>query len=103
MKLTQEQIEQIETLAGVGYSLEHIAVFLEVDVKAFVLLAKKNDSQIYRAINRGVLQAEYEVNKSTLDSAKSGSATQTQRLDKIQYALKVEEAKRRIFYEPEEL
>ncbi len=103
MKFTQEQIEQIEDLAGVGYSSEHIAVFLEVDVPAFVLLAKEQNSQIYRAIKRGMLQAEYLVNKSTLDSAKSGNATQTQRLDKIQYALKVEEAKRRIFYEPEGL
>lgn len=98
LDLTNEQYEQIESMASVLYTSDKMAIFLGVDVNEFVELANNNDSAIYRAIKRGQLMSEYDINLNSLVSAKAGNATQMQRLDKIRSLNEFEAHKRKVIY-----
>ena len=95
---SEDEKEALVELAALGNTPEEIAVFLEVDVERFVSIANNRTSELFRLIVGSRMQAKHEVNSATLTSAKGGNATQTQRLDKVQYAMHFEREKRRIFY-----
>lgn len=95
---SEEEKMALVELASLGHEPEEIAVFMEVDVDKFVSIANDRTSELFRVIVGSRMQAKFMVNKATMVSAQGGNATQTQRLDKVQYAMHFEREKRRIFY-----
>lgn len=87
MELSEEQKEEIEALAGLRFSPEIIAVIMEIDVAIFLkeygyseeeirkILNKYNaQSELFKTVEKGRLQAEAELRKSIFDMAKAGSS-----------------------------
>lgn len=76
--LSDEQLEDVENLAAVNYSPEKIALYLDLDKKAFLQHYYNHLSEVRMAYDKGQLQAEYLVNLKQLELAKSGNITAAQ-------------------------
>jgi len=80
----KDQSQIIEELAGLNYTPEEIAMYLDIPEKEFVGLYNDKGSYVRYHYERGILIARAEVDMQTLESAKSGNITASQRLDKVQ-------------------
>ncbi len=79
-----EQTEEVEQLAGLNYTPEEIAMYLEIPRDLFMKEFNDKESKIRFHFERGILVARAKVDIETLESAKNGNITAAQRLDKIQ-------------------
>ena len=55
IRLAQEELEQLENLAGSGYSLEQIAMYLQVPKADFIAEYFDLDSLVHYHYQRGIL------------------------------------------------
>ena len=67
-------ITEVETYASLMFSIEEIAVILEVDPVQLVDLLEDQDNPVFRAFQRGRLKREAEVRKGIFDLAQNGSS-----------------------------
>lgn len=74
MELTQQQLQEIEALAGVFFPLKKIAIVLELDAKALSKAYENEGSAVYQAVERGKLTQEAELRKVIFTLAKGGSS-----------------------------
>ena len=58
MELSEEQIKQIEYLAGLFYTPKQIAVMVDVVVKEFAAAVQYEDSLVYKAYWKGRYEAD---------------------------------------------
>lgn len=97
MKFTDEQLKEIEQLAGINYSVRQIAMYFEFD-KAELQKEFEDKESVFRYhYDRGQLIAQAEIDKATLESAKKGNITAQLRYDKKLKDLTIKQAKERIF------
>lgn len=94
----QDKIEELEDLAGIGYTPKKIALYFGVNEDMFMREFMMPGSALRYHYNKGALVAEAKEAIETLKSAKSGNATQGQRLDKKRYQLRFEELKEKHIY-----
>jgi hypothetical protein len=78
MKLLEEDLQQIEELAGCHYGPREIAVYLGAPVKLFMEAWLDKGSAIRESYDRGLLIAQAEIDLATLKSAKGGNLTAAQ-------------------------
>lgn len=78
LKFSEEEFTQIEDLAANNYSPEKIALYLDVDKKAFMALWFNKQSDVRHHYNRGQLVAEFEVNNKQKELAVAGNITAAQ-------------------------
>ena len=78
LKFSDEEYTAIHNLAGCNYSPEKIAVYLEVDKKAFLQLWYDLDSEVRKSYERGKLVAEFNINNKQKELAESGNITAAQ-------------------------
>lgn len=77
MNLTEEQLREIEQLAGLFFSPAEIMINLEIplhledEFRDIILL--KNDNPIFKAYNKGRITAEVELRQSIKQAALNGS------------------------------
>lgn len=90
--------EEYESLAGVGFSPEKIAMYFEINEDEFMYYFLQEGSPLKYKYNRGLLIHQGKEAIVTLQSAQGGNATQAQRLDKIRRTIDFEEHKKRIIY-----
>lgn len=103
LKLSDEELEQIEQLAGAGYSPERIAMYLGVAKKDFMAEWFKVDSAVDYHYKRGVLLVEAESGIKLGENAKAGNITAFQELRKLQESITIENIKKRTIYGEEEI
>lgn len=72
-QINEIDIEQLEQMAGLHFSIRELALIFKVDLEFFELAADDEDHPVYFAINRGRLMAEAEVRKAAFTLAKNGS------------------------------
>lgn len=101
IRLSDEELEQLEDLAGAGYSLEQIAMYLDVPKSDFIAEYFDLDSLIHYHYQRGVLKVDAEAGMKLAENAKSGNITAHQQLEKIRWAQYVAREKKRIIYSQE--
>ena len=77
-KFSDEEYTAIHDLAGCNYSPEKIALFLEVDKKAFMQLWFDAASEVRRHYERGKLVAEFNINNKQKELAEKGNITAAQ-------------------------
>lgn len=75
MDFTAEHYEQIELLAGIGYTLAQIARFFKINGNWVQHEYNREDSDLRFHYDRGVLLAHAETEMKLLESAKSGNLT----------------------------
>lgn len=95
---TFEDLETISNLAAVNYSPSEIALYLQVNKRAFKLELDNPDSLVREAYDRGQLLAKFEIDNAMLEAAKKGNLTATQIYDKHSEANKLEQLKNKYIY-----
>ena len=98
IRLAQEELEQLENLAGAGYSLEQIAMYLDVPKAAFIAEYFDLESLVHYHYQRGILMVDAEAGMKLAENAKSGNITAHQQLVNIRRAQFVAREKKRIIY-----
>jgi hypothetical protein len=73
MKLTEEQLNAIEELAGFFMQPTEIAIIIEVDEFEFLEELKNKDSFVYKNFHKGILKSVVKLRKTQLDFALKGS------------------------------
>ena len=98
IRLSQEQLEQLEDLASAGYSIDKCALYLEVSAKE--LQAEYNDPEsfVYYHYRRGLFVTEAEGAMNLAKKEAEGNLTAIQQMDKIRRRQFVESEKKRILY-----
>lgn len=84
MHLTQEQLDEVTTMAQLFYSPSDIAINIEVDPEEFALAISAQHNEIYKAYRRGWLTSDIKLRKSIMASAENGSNPAQQMLRQIQ-------------------
>lgn len=99
MRLSEQELSTIEQMAGCNYGPDDIALFLQVDKKAFNKCWNDKDSEIREAYDRGVLIAKYDVHLKQKENAQSGNITAAQIFLKESKALTNQQILKRVLYE----
>ena len=68
----------VHDLAGCNYSPEKIALYLDVDKKAFLQLWSNSESEVRLAYERGKLVSEFNINNKQKELAEKGNITAAQ-------------------------
>lgn len=74
----EEQLKEIEHLAGLCFTIRQIATILNVNADELAEEYSNTESDVRTHYNRGSLIAESQIRKSIFDLAKSGSAASQQ-------------------------
>ena len=96
--ITPVLLKEIETLSAINYSFKQMALYLNLPLKLFIEEAKTQDSEIWDAIQRGELQADFDIQKKILDNAVSGNITAVQVYEKSKSKKETANLLPRIFY-----
>lgn len=97
MKFTQEQIEEIEQLAGVGYTVRQIAMYFDInwgDLHAEYLIS---DSEFRYHFDRGILLTRAKIDISNVKLAQGGNMTAVALVNKALRSSKYQQLKQNIF------
>jgi len=78
LKFSEEEMTAVHDLAGCNYSPEKIALYLDVDKKAFLQLWANKESEVRLAYERGKLIAEFNINNKQKELAEKGNITAAQ-------------------------
>ena len=93
-----DKIEELETIAAVGYSPEKIALYFDIPADIFLQEFYSPDSRIRYHYERGILVNEANESIATQQAANAGNATQAQRLDRRRFQIEFQQLKERIIY-----
>ena len=74
MHLNDEQLTQVRELARHFFTPKEIAIYLQVDIPAFMDAVMDEADPVFLAYQGGVLQTKYDINKQVLQLANSGSS-----------------------------
>ena len=95
--LSEEEKQEVELFAGIGYTIQKIAILLEEDYQKLMIDYKNPHSHFYQAYQKGFLKAKADVDAANLENAKKGNIMAAQRMDKIWEEQKLENLKNEIF------
>ena len=85
--LTNEQLDQLENLAKLFYTVSECAVILEVDKKNLGILIQDDDTKESKRYHKGLLESEKEVREKVIEMALRGSTkAQAQAIEFIKQA-----------------
>lgn len=98
IKLSDEELVQVEDLAACNYSPELVAKYLDVDKTAFMRLWYNKDSLVRTHYDRGQLVAEFSVNQKQKELAVAGNITAAQIFLKESEAQKFKNTLNQVLY-----
>tara|TARA_R110002126_G_scaffold39767_3_gene117641 strand:- start:3663 stop:3995 length:333 start_codon:yes stop_codon:yes gene_type:complete len=99
LALTEEQYKTIETMAGINYGPREIALLLDLDLNALLSDFQNPNSKVYHHYKKGVLAADFEVDKMFLERVEAGNITAGQEYKKASEKRRFENHKKRILNE----
>ncbi|SFC71321.1 hypothetical protein SAMN05421780_108192 [Flexibacter flexilis DSM 6793] len=74
LNLNQEQLSALEDMAALFFSLEELAVIMQVERERFVSSYQMRTGVIYETVQRGRLRQEALVRKKNFELAQQGSS-----------------------------
>lgn len=83
MELSQEQIEIIEKLASINYTVKQIAMYFDFAAAELQTEYEDKNSMFRYHYNRGKLISQADIDMKQLDLAKGGTQTAIQQIEKI--------------------
>lgn len=89
LRLADEQLEQIEQLAGAGYAPWQIAMYLDLPKKEFMKDWNNKDSFIRYHYDRGILLVDAQAGMKLAENAMAGNITAHQQLEKVRKGAKI--------------
>jgi hypothetical protein len=102
MELTTAEYKHVEDLAAINYSLEQIAMYLDMNFNSFLEAFSIPDSKIKYHYDRGKLITQAEIDKANLKKARDGSAASILQWKKDAMAQKLENVKKKVLYDNEQ-
>ena len=73
MNLTEQQLKEIEELAGLFLEPEEIAVLMDISTNEFFAQLERKRGNIYQAYFRGKTTSKKEIHENVVKMAKHGS------------------------------
>lgn len=101
LKFSQEEYEEMEDLASIGYNDGKIALFFGVPYKDFQKEFNDPNSLVRRHYNIGLTKADASVGLALVANAAAGNITAIQQLEKLRKKTKVELIKQQIYFSNE--
>jgi ABC-type uncharacterized transport system ATPase subunit len=98
MTFTPEQIEEIESLAGINYTIKQMAMYFNIPVKDLQREFENKDSEFRFHYDRGQLVSQATIDMKVYESAKGGNTTAQQQIEKIRAARKFENIRDQLLY-----
>lgn len=84
MNITEEQLQEIESMSRAFLSPEEIAIVLNVEFASIEeLFTKENPGPVYQAYMRGKLKRKFELNNLIISQAIAGSQPAQQECNKL--------------------
>ncbi|SFU48987.1 hypothetical protein SAMN05216480_10533 [Pustulibacterium marinum] len=99
LRLAQEEFDSIEQLAGVGYTPEKIAQYLDVDKELFMKRWHIKDSPIRYAYDKGALQTEFNTLNQQRELAESGNITAAQIFLKEKERIRIDNIRKQCLFQ----
>lgn len=96
MTFTDEQKQTIEDLAGLNYTIKHIAMYLDINVSIFYQDYNDQESEFRYHYDRGKLLSQADIDMQSLQAAKEGNMTAMQQFEKVRKARHFENERDRI-------
>lgn len=90
MTFTAEQIESIEKLAGLNYSVKQIAMYLDVHPSEIQHEFDNRESEFRYRYDRGRMIAQADIDQKLLDAARGANLTAITQFEKIRQARRFE-------------
>ncbi|HBZ67587.1 MAG TPA: hypothetical protein DEO70_12185 [Bacteroidales bacterium] len=78
MEFSPEQLEELENLAGINYTIRQIALYFNVDYKLLLSFYSDEASWFRYHFDRGRLLTQAKVDMSTVQSAQGGNISAQQ-------------------------
>lgn len=97
--VTEEDLQTIEDLAGVGYSPEKIAKYLSVEKEVFLKVWYVVGSYVREAYDRGRLKSEFLVLSQQKELAAGGNITAAQMFLKEKEKQEIENIRRQCLFQ----
>lgn len=101
LNLTEEQLNELEKLSALGYSLDELAMYFDLPKDNFSQIAEDPSSDIYYHIQRGILMSNAIEQMGIMSNAEKGNVAAIQELSKIRYHRQFELAKRELLFSVE--
>lgn len=98
LKFSEEEYTSIHDLAGCNYSPERIALYLDVDKKAFLDLWYQKDSLVRQAYERGKLVSDFSISNKQKKLAEAGNITAAQIFIGLRETIEIERIRDQILY-----
>jgi hypothetical protein len=98
LKFSEEELTTVHDLAGCNYSPEKIALYLDVDKKAFLQLWYQKESEVRQAYERGKLVADFNISNKQKELAEKGNITAAQIFIGLRKDTEVETIRNRILF-----
>lgn len=98
LKFSEEQYTAIHDLAGCNYSAEKIALYLDVDKKAFLQLWYQKESMVRQSYERGKLVSDFNISNKQKELAEAGNITAAQIFIGLRKDTEVETIRNRILF-----
>lgn len=95
---TDEELGDIELMAGLNYTPRQIALYQGIDFKKFMQVFDDKNSSVRVAYERGQLHATFEVHKKQIENAKSGNITAAQIFLKESKEVEAKNTLKRVLY-----
>ncbi|MEI6061154.1 MAG: hypothetical protein WCR72_10620 [Bacteroidota bacterium] len=97
MEFTPEQIEIIENLAGINYTIRQLAMYLDLSEALLYTEYANKDSLLAYHYDRGKLIASADIDMSLLKDAKNGNLTAAAMFKKSEKATRINNLKNELF------
>lgn len=98
LQFSEEEYTSIHDLAGCNYSPEKIALYLDVDKKAFLELWYQKESAVRMAYERGKLVSDFNISNKQKELAEAGNITAAQIFIGLREVTEVERIRDQILY-----
>lgn len=97
-RFSDEELTSIHDLAGCNYSPEKIALYLDVDKKAFLQTWYNKESLVRQHYERGKLVADFNISNKQKELAEKGNITAAQIFISLREATEIERIRDQILY-----
>jgi len=82
MLYTEKILEEVRAMGSLGYSLARMIILIEpADHLQFMQDFNDTTSEIYIEYKKGIISAEYEIDKKLFENAKNGDVTAIEQLE----------------------
>lgn len=98
LQFSEDEYTAIHDLAGCNYSPEKIALYLDVDKKAFLDVWYQKESEVRKAYERGKLVSDFNISNKQKELAEAGNITAAQIFIGLREVTEVERIRDQILY-----